>query len=192
MKHTTGTYFLAAAAASIMAFSGGFGCSPSQTAPNDPADSGALRVSVAHPEGSIEAPAVAMPFELRLSGEPSGSNTRITATVTYRAQLAAGAILSIEAEPPAGIIGASEIELPAGAPGDEISKEFIVTGENPQIQARVQYIADGFGAEMHESYPKTNAQKRAAAREAAPFKPLPAPINVDGQIITHGIEVTPQ
>ncbi len=192
MKHTIRTYFLAAAAVSIMAFSGGFGCSSNRSAGNDPAESGALRVSVAHPEGSIEAPAVAMPFELRLSGEPSGNNTRITATVTYRAQLTAGAVLSIEAEPPAGIIGAAEIELPAGAPGDEISKQFIVTGDNPQVRARVQYIADGFGAEMRESYPQTNAQKRAAPREPDPFKPLPAPINVDGQIITHGIEVTPQ
>ena len=158
------------------------GCSSNRKSPNEVSNSVAIAeedfADAAIAEDSSQAPVVFMPFELRIEGAESGDNTKIKVIVTYHT--------------PNGIVGSPHVELELGANGDEVAREFIVTGHQPEVEATVRYQTDGFGAEMHESYPVSNLKKRARERVADPRKPLPAPIYIDGQVITHGVEVTPQ
>lgn len=163
------------------------GCSSNRKSPNEVSNSGAIAE-----EDSSQAPVVFMPFELRIEGAESGDNTKIKVIVTYHTEIEANPVLSLKVAPPNGIVGSPQVELEPGANGDEVAREFIVTGHHPEIEATVRYQTDGFGAEMHESYPVSNLKKRARERVADPRKPLPAPIYIDGQVITHGVEVTPQ
>lgn len=172
------------------------GCSSNRKSPNEVSNSGAIAeedfADAAIAEDSSQAPVVFMPFELRIEGAESGDNTKIKVIVTYHTEIEANPVLSLKVAPPNGIVGSPQVELEPGANGDEVAREFIVTGHHPEIEATVRYQTDGFGAEMHESYPVSNLKKRARERVADPRKPLPAPIYIDGQVITHGVEVTPQ
>lgn len=168
------------------------GCSSNQQTPNEASCSAAIAENDQAAAVNAQAPAVVMPFELRIEGSDAGDNTRIRVFVTYRYDVDAEPTLALKTNPPHGVIGSPQVSLKTGAKNTEIAKEFIVTGKNPEVEAVVRYETNGFAAEIRESYPTTYAKKRALEPAKDSRSPLPAPIDIDGQAITHGVEVKPQ
>ena len=63
-----------------------------------------------------------------------------------------------------------------------------LSGSDPSLVASVRLTGKGFGIEVHESWPKSRAVQSA---EVDSRIELPAPIVVEGQTITRGVEVKP-
>lgn len=169
------------------------GCSTSSSGVNESVgmtNAGTALAEEAAPTAST--PQIAMPFSMEIASAPAGENTRITVKIAYHSAIGTPPILTLSTTPNHGIIGASRVELPAGNAGERVESSFILTGENPEIEAILRYEESGFGIEMRESYPIANAQKRAREKKFETRTPLPHPIEFDGQTIETGIEVKPQ
>ena len=74
------------------------------------------------------------------------------------------------------------------SPG-EIVRKFKIRGNNPTLRASAVVRGAGMIAETHGQYP---AEKKSAVRSnETVMAPLPAPIEVEGTVVDHGVEVRP-
>ena len=148
----------------------------------------------AQPAEVAEAPAsyspgAFFPFTLQLEGTEQGDEVEITLTVHYRHALEGRPTLTIDPAGDTEVVGIPIVSrLPTPTAEGDYVKTFRLRGTVPAIRATIQFESDGLAVEMHESYPPEVQRYR---NEDEHLAPLPAPIEVEGEILDMGVHVEP-
>ncbi len=159
------------------------GCSSSKKAP----DSVEI-VESAQVETS--APSVELPFILSMTGAVNGDETVVTLNIEYKQVLPVEPVLRITAHGNTVVTNMmleQRLEMPHN-PG-VVTKEIRLTGTEPAIDVSLSQNSEGFGVEVHDSWPPAKGKKVVEPRRDV--TPLPAAIEVGGTQITHGVDVHP-
>lgn len=138
----------------------------------------------------MQAAAFDMPYVLSIDGKINADTVIATLTIDYRVVLQAAPTLTITPHGDTLITNqplVQTLEIPK-APGPVVM-EIHLKGTTPGIDVSISQFSEGFGIEVHESWPKATEKRplEQIHREA----PLPTTIEVEGNSITHGIDVTP-
>ena len=80
------------------------------------------------------------------------------------------------------------IALDALTQRTQIIQTVRISGPDPSLVASIRWMGEGFAVEVHETWPKPPVVQSAPIDNRVE---LPAPIVVEGQTITHGVEVKP-
>lgn len=138
---------------------------------------------------AAEMPALVLPYTLELSAKQEADITLLTATVTYHDDLNSAPRMHLDLKGDTELTeGAPDLNLENPVRGQRAVRTFRLRGSAPAADVTVSITDEGFGLEVHESYPPRIAPQ---ALPADITRPLPAPIEIDGNVIEHGVEVTP-
>lgn len=132
-----------------------------------------------------------LPFEIGISEVETDADGVVTLEIQVdsKSVMQATPVLVLET----GETGAL-VDTPVQMPLEDLLsqtrtvKKVRISGQNPSIVARVRLVGPGFGVEVHESWPGVMQLQH---REIDTRTELPAPIEVEGQTITRGVEVKP-
>ena len=132
-----------------------------------------------------------LPFEIGISEVETDADGVVTLEIQVdsKSVMQATPVLVLET----GETGAL-VDTPVQMPLEDLLsqtrtvKKIRISGQNPSIVARVRLVGPGFGVEVHESWP---GGMQLQHREIDTRTELPAPIEVEGQTITRGVEVKP-
>ena len=163
------------------------GCS---TQKNEPDANVASDSVVAEDAGTSQA-SVVLPFEIGINEVETDADGVVTLEVQVdtKSVMQATPVLVLEA-------GENDtlVDTPVQMPLEDLRsqtttvKKIRISGPHPSIVASVRLVGPGFGVEVHESWPNVAQMQR---REIDTRTELPAPIEVEGQTITRGVEVKP-
>ena len=132
-----------------------------------------------------------LPFEIGISEVETDADGVVTLEIQVdsKSVMQATPVLVLET----GETGAL-VDTPVQMPLEDLLsqtrtvKKIRISGQNPSIVARVRLVGPGFGVEVHESW---LGVMQLQHREIDTRTELPAPIEVEGQTITRGVEVKP-
>lgn len=149
--------------------------------------------TAAEPETAVQtadptpAPVFEMPYTLSISGKMDGETAVVTLTIDYRIAIPTAPILVIK--PHGDTIVNQPLEQTLDIPKEIgiVTKEIRLTGTRPGIDVSLSLTDAGFGIEVHESWPPKPELRGKKPRE--PLMHLPAPVEIEGNVITHGVEV---
>lgn len=136
----------------------------------------------------MESAAFEMPYLLSMTGEKVDETVVVMLTIDYRIPLQAAPTLKITPHGDTVITNqplTQTLDIPTEI--GTVTKEIRLTGTNPGIDVSVSQTSEGFGIEVHETWPNPMEPKSIAPRPTE--TPLPAVIEVEGNEITHGIDV---
>lgn len=134
-------------------------------------------------------PALVLPYTLELSAKQDADTTLLTATVTYHEDLNSAPRMHIDLKGDTELVeSVADISLEKPAKGQRAVRTFRLRGTAPAADVTVSITDEGFGLEVHESYPP---RPEPQALPPDNIRPLPAPIEIDGNVIENGVEVTP-
>lgn len=134
--------------------------------------------------------AIELPFQIALSAAPNGEETVVTLTVDYKTALSGSPVLRLTPKGDTEIVGTrleQQLETPSAA--GQVTKAIRLRGTNPGVDVSVSLVDNGFGVEVHDTWPP----KRVVHESPQDMtEPLPAPIVVDGMEIERGVRVRPE
>ncbi len=165
-------------------------CTPTQVASPETIPESAV---IQTPQTASTSP-VTLPFALSI--EPHPENGTVDIVITFHTQVTTSPELEIVPAPQTTVDHSPlktkrSVPIPS-SPQTQTRISLAIEGDNPAFNATLRYLENGFGVEVHESYPQTDFSEKKAAAPHNIRKELPAPIDMHGTRITTGVPVKPQ